>query len=505
VNYFQDTLYHFDGTSLSEYNTNLYFNSTFADYFCYSSTRTDNPSFLVDEAFATANHYYNPSFIDQYHQAFQNNSSGFPFLFDIEFNLSRSVPTPVVNTVYRNRISVNAPESLYPIATRYISQSGYLVVERPPFQIDIDYKVGRASSHTKKRLTNRKLWIPWTIFVFNPSYPQGYKYFFSDSSLLNTDHKYISPYIPNTYLSGDICFSNSLSHIPEDSLPDSSDISHFYSTVFNDFFSGGWNSDLTNPWNALISSITSQIHAKRISKESISQDFPTLYTLLYPQEEVLAPILSKSSSLRSYYQYANKSNYTFLSLLDIQNFHYVILYTLSTLDLSDILKLISEVFELSEKTNFVHKQIVHTFSNIMSSLEENLQDNLHFNVKLALDKAIEFNPDSATFFTNFSTKILVLNTPSTYSHYNYPKHIPSYFASAYFSQEAYMSICHKILSDLSSEIPPSQRVYVYDYDSKNVNSHMINSSLESLYLTLLNNNFHIPSILSPFVPAESNS
>jgi hypothetical protein len=496
-------LYYFDNQSLGEYNPQYTLDPTFADYLCYSATKNDHPTFDIDRDFLVNNLYYYPEHLNKYAEAYENNKINFPVFLDIEFNLNRSVPSSAINNLYRRRISLTPPQSFYPIATRYISDSGYFVIERPPFQIDLDYKLGRASSRTKKRLTDRKLWIPWTIFIFNPKYPQGYKYFFSDSSLLNNDHKYISPYIPNTYINGDICFSNSLSNIPQDSLPDSSDISHFYSTVFNDFFSGGWNSDLNNPWHSLINQLQSRILAKIISKDHISQTYPILHSLLYPQEEILQPLLSKNSKLKEMYDYCQKYPHVFLACLDSQTFHYVILYILSTFDLPEILQLISEIFNLSTTINSsVHKDLTHKFSDIVSSIEEKAENTLHHNIKLTLDQAIDYNADDATFFTGFSAKLLLLNPPCSYRQNVRPRNISSYWTSYFMTQEAHLAICHKVLSDLSSEINPSDRLYVYDFHSGTINSHLLNTSIYNYYLTLMNNNFSVPTILTPLTAAD---
>jgi hypothetical protein len=77
----------------------------------------------------------------------------------------------------------------YPIATRYIDSYGTYYIERPPFQANVDYKMGGAHSRTKRKLTNTMVWIPWTIFVFNPKTQKSAMYF-SHKSLTNMDDVY---------------------------------------------------------------------------------------------------------------------------------------------------------------------------------------------------------------------------------------------------------------------------------------------------------------------------
>lgn len=446
-------------------------------------------------------HYYNhPELQDDYFQACSESKANDPYvLLDFNFDLTRTLSTSLLNNAYAKSYSNSSIKSFYPIATRYISKSGYIVVERPPFQIDIDYKVGRASSSTKKRLTDSNIWIPWTIFIFNPNIPSAYKYYFSSSSLTNNNHTYISPYIPNTYTNGDICFSNSLSNIPEDSLPDPSDPSHFYATVFNDFFSGGWNSDLPNPWMSIFNSLSTYINNFDVS--SFSSKYPSISRILFPSLDTIKPLFSKSSQIKQAYAFHEQNPTTCYSSIvyqiDQTQFHYYFLYIMSTFDLPDVLSLINEItsIQFHNKNHYVY-----SFDRIIKPYEEESLPSLDHLMKLATNKVASDLIDSTEYYSmnSVSAKVLILPSAlSPLSSVTSPRSsfVKSYIINTVLNSDKYISISHKIISDYLSGKDLSSRIYVYDSHSASINSHILNSNISNCYHSLIKNNFSVPSLL----------
>lgn len=158
--------------------------------------------------------------------------------------------------------------SLFPIAVRYITSNGTLIVERPPFKINVDMKLSPASKQGK-RLNNYQIWVPWTLTAYHPSEPNHCSIYFGSGPLESMDSIYLQCPLPNTYGDGAICFSNSLGNIPMDH---SRDTRYLYSLIINEYYSGGWNLDLSFP-------ILDKI--ENAARKANKQDYPLVFRLLY--------------------------------------------------------------------------------------------------------------------------------------------------------------------------------------------------------------------------------
>lgn len=143
----------------------------------------------------------------------------------------------------------NKDYSLLPLAVRYVSpDSKIYFIERPPFQIEIDFS---ASSSYRPRvipkfLESAKMWIPWTVSVISLNYNSNsftFHLYFNDGPLQSFEDKLVPCYLPNSS-SGSICMG-------QDSLgttqliQDNSSITDIYNHTFNSYF-GGWNCDLSS-------------------------------------------------------------------------------------------------------------------------------------------------------------------------------------------------------------------------------------------------------------------
>ena len=136
----------------------------------------------------------------------------------------------------------------YPVAVRYVSEDGTYFIERPPFQVSVNFKESYTSSKSKSIVLdnqNIRIWIPWTITTVNMNSlnrNNDIKIFFSDTQLIDNDTKYHICVLPNTYANSNICFANSLHGIREDI--DNLSLNEYYSSVFNEYMSGGWNTEI---------------------------------------------------------------------------------------------------------------------------------------------------------------------------------------------------------------------------------------------------------------------
>ncbi len=202
----------------------------------------------------------------------------FPYMLTANFSYSpyppysRNIVDKSTNTI--NSVCANCLVSLYsckdtylnqqllnqqdkndieilPIAVRYADvQNGVYVVERPPFQIPIDYYSSKdVGAKMPNYLVGRKMWIPWTILVVaknNDCNDLICRLYFSDKSLSSFEDRVIKPFTPNLFDDSKICFGNSTwtfnQRITSGDLE--YNLSNIYNYLFNDYFTQ-WNSDLS--------------------------------------------------------------------------------------------------------------------------------------------------------------------------------------------------------------------------------------------------------------------
>lgn len=154
------------------------------------------------------------------------------------------------NNVSKRNVSdfkdIGAP---YPIAIRAVKNDVYLV-ERPPFQIKVDYSPTR-SGVKRRPIKPVTIWIPWTVTVYDLSstvhnFLTNFQIHFNDSSLSSLEDKIIPAYTSNVYQNGNICLGQTYNIIAELIKNDTIDnFASLHSYMFNEYFTGGWNSDLS--------------------------------------------------------------------------------------------------------------------------------------------------------------------------------------------------------------------------------------------------------------------
>ena len=141
--------------------------------------------------------------------------------------------------------------SLLPLAVRYSSPDGKThVIERPPFEIEIDFSASTSyrPRTSPKFLQSAKIWIPWTVSVIScnqsGSFSSSFSFhlYFNDGPLKSFDDKLVACYLPNSS-SGSICMGQD-SLITSQLIQNGSSITEIYNHTFNSYF-GGWNCDLS--------------------------------------------------------------------------------------------------------------------------------------------------------------------------------------------------------------------------------------------------------------------
>lgn len=228
-------LYHFSSNIASPY---IGIANTLNNAMMFSVNRSEEAalSLAKGEVIPT---YYNSEFITK----IRNNvliNKFIPIQLEYKFTYQSTYSFNEFVNVTQNFNKPKLSEIPYPIAVRYVDENGCYYVERPPFQTEIDFTVNGRS-----KVNNCvKIWIPWTITVINPNYIQGTKVYFSDRQLSDMETEYVPSFLPNTYGDGSICFGNSLHGFLDSAHEDPSNLRYIYSTVFNEYMSGGWNIDL---------------------------------------------------------------------------------------------------------------------------------------------------------------------------------------------------------------------------------------------------------------------
>ena len=152
-----------------------------------------------------------------------------------------------------SQTSSNRDYSLLPLAVRYSSPDGKThVIERPPFQIEIDFSTSNSyrTRVTPKFLQSAKMWIPWTVSVISTdhqpsSFSSSFSFhlYFNDGPLQSFDDKLVPCYLPNSS-GGSICMGQD-SLGTSQLIQDGSSITDIYNHTFNSYF-GGWNCDLSS-------------------------------------------------------------------------------------------------------------------------------------------------------------------------------------------------------------------------------------------------------------------
>ena len=174
-----------------------------------------------------------------------------PSIFNLFIDTTYQVPTRYIDHERSIKSTTFNPNSLYPIAVRYISKDNVYIIERPPFRLSVDFKNSRAAYHSPK-IEPVEIWIPWTVMVLPWNQvvngePSNLRLYFNDGPIQSLDDCVVAPYLPNSYSDGRICWSNSFSNLLSQlntTGPDSVDVNYLYSSVLNDYLMGGWNTDL---------------------------------------------------------------------------------------------------------------------------------------------------------------------------------------------------------------------------------------------------------------------
>lgn len=385
-----------------------------------------------------------------------------PVVFSISCSVLASTSTNDVFSHLRARESEVHPKEINPIAVRYISKDGTYFIERPPFELNVDFRKS-GSVYTKK------IWIPWTLSVLHPSNPSGIRIYFSNSSLQDMDTKYIPCILPNSYENGAICFSHSLAS-PEirKNVYESTDIRQIYSFVFNEYMNGGYNDDLS-PNMYFARSI--DINQKK---------YPTLYKFFDHSYDYVKQFYKKMN-FNSFNQIVKRA---FLLHRKTDRFRYMFMM-LGTFDVQETLKFYEEYIDFNQYNQSI------PFSKIISD-NALTQESSFANVgKLSSAISIMGGSQKSTsshWYT--SVKVLIHNIFAGKSYDEVLKNDIHGTIREEFSKNA-NKILHLITQRISDKA--QEEFYIYDFSSNNferVESYGHNSY--EIYLDFIRDNISTP-------------
>lgn len=135
-------------------------------------------------------------------------------------------------------------EGPYPLAVRVIDGSRF-IIERPPMQIKVDYSP-TASSRSRRPIKPVTIWIPWIVVIVDVDDLNSTRIFFNDSPIQSLEDQVILPWTSNVYGDGRVCWGSSLYSLSSNFSE--FDLYSWFNNAINEYFFGGWNSDLF-PYN----------------------------------------------------------------------------------------------------------------------------------------------------------------------------------------------------------------------------------------------------------------
>lgn len=144
-------------------------------------------------------------------------------------------------------------KKIFPTATRFITEDGSVLIERPPFRHTIDFtpvKASKVNRKSSKKIEPITVWVPWTVYKMNIN-KQGHfniTIHFNDSSISSLNDHIFPSLFPNVFSGGLICFGSESSYNSQFVQNAIKDDTYSYKELFNylisNYYNGGWNTDI---------------------------------------------------------------------------------------------------------------------------------------------------------------------------------------------------------------------------------------------------------------------
>ena len=431
-------------------------------------------------------------------------------LFEMSYIHESDIPTDSFYSIKNKRSKDTYKDFVYPMAIRYISKENTYVIERPPFQFEVDFRLGTASSGSAK-MHPVTMWAPWTVMVFNANSLafgdfSGVKLYFNDGPINSLDDIVVPCFYPNSYGDARICFSGSLNDfndVLDISLFDNGNIGYIYNYIFNNYMMGGWNTDLDAQMvslldNAVFANLGEQAH----------QDYPTVSLLRNPIRDInfYKSIFAKyprsfTGKYKRYFENTFSFSRTNISKekMFARNF---IIYSMFTLEQK--LSLISEMKKIRELYISRGSSVYHlpqkSISDIIDSFSEETKSKSNSNFSV---KSLYRNKD-----INFDYKY------KSYKVHIYLTHLSDQFVSSYgrhhvldqiISLENFQKINKIILDNINNEDP--QIAFIYNFEDHTFDvivNYNAKSFITPIYESLIERSSSDPKINSRYFDTIRN-
>ena len=401
-----------------------------------------------------------------------------PILINADATISYEVDTQHVLKFSKEASFSKSPTEIFPIAVRYISKDGTYFIERPPSQINIDFRNGiKAGANFPE-----KIWIPWTLMVINPADLSRPKLFFSSKSLQDNKSRYIPSLLPNTYADGALCFSASINDVLfEHNKQTKSDIRWLFSSMFNEFISGGWNVDLFPNFSFL--------YSFNDLSEEVQKEYPMIlkFFSVTSNEIVKANPNIRKNSINGLVQTKGKYSSRF------NQFKYMFL-AMSTFTLEETLAFYAEI----ESINVKHLiSDVLSFENIVKYSDDTSKPSSTFhNLQNTISSVfIENNiPMNDTILNQQNKIFIILHNYSKDKNFNSHMRRELHSLKNYIADKIDLKVYFDILNDSMKRSDYSRHVYIWDYDNRTFEYHedTMLLNVNSFYYDFVRDIYSIP-------------
>ena len=269
------------------------------------------------------------------------------------------------NKSYNN---LSQADSLYPIATRSIINENIIVVERSPFKVNGTFKT--SGSYRKGREVPYDIWIPWTLTIMDKSTNRTLIYFSSESAD-SPNAKYIPCILPNIYADASVCFNNSLSEI---SLSSDDDFRTYFAKVINEYYAGGWNTDLVSSSLIKSPSYSSSLSDKSFAYRNFYHPDYSHYRKIYTPSK-FKQLQSKSNTFINSYSGSVLYKY-FFEVLSTYNLKYTLDFyndlinnesSDNVLTYDDVIKIAKNMTISGAARGLFHKINLYAYENSIKS------------------------------------------------------------------------------------------------------------------------------------------
>lgn len=376
------------------------------------------------------------------------------FLLEVNITSNFHASTRDLVTIKNQITSPKLAEDIYPIAVRYIDKNNNYYIERPPFQAEVDLALTKSRKANGKKSLPYKIWVPWTITVFNPNNTNEVKIYFSDKSLNSFDDLYVECMLPNTYNDSRICFGNSLSLLPLENDTSIKDIRYLYSLIFNEYMNGGWNLDLYPNIGKYLQS--------GCEKSVTADNYPMINKFINPDKATIKKLYPKMTSLQ-----LERMNFDSFGYHNANTFKYFFLQ-LSTFSLEETLAFYSELAEYGKrgKNSMSFSKIIE-YNKLSKNDIKYTYTNSHYHIKNVLTEKNVINYENCILKKFY----LIVNnfTNSNSSNFSSFRYNLNYDLYRFIAKvENYSSIMPAILDFLNEDIESNsnRKVHVLDADTK---------------------------------------